>query len=58
MKSCAVLTYRVDTSTFEMVAKDYTPVWLSSLEMVDDDNFIMSDCFQNVITLKKDRRVF
>ena len=58
MKSCAVLTYRVDTSTFEMVAKDYTPVWLSSLEMVDDDNFIMSDCFQNVITLKKDRQVF
>jgi DNA damage-binding protein 1 len=55
MKSCAVLTYRVDSNTFEMVAKDYTPVWLSSLDMVDDDNFIMSDCFQNVITLKKDR---
>jgi DNA damage-binding protein 1 len=55
MKSCAVLTYRVDTSSFELVAKDYTPIWLSSLDMIDDDNFIMSDCFQNVITLKKDR---
>jgi len=55
MKSCAVLTYRTDSNTFEMVARDHSPVWLSSIEMLDDDNFLMSDSFQNVITLKKDR---
>ena len=55
MKSCAVLTYRADTNAFEVVARDYTPVWLSSMEMIDDDNFIMSDSFLNVISLKKDR---
>ncbi len=54
-KSCAVITYRAETSSFELVARDYQPVWLSSLEMLDDDNFLMSDCFQNIITLKKDR---
>jgi DNA damage-binding protein 1 len=54
MKSCAVLTYRHDSNTFELVARDHSPVWLSSIEMLDDDNFLMSDCFQNVITLKKD----
>ena len=54
MKSCAILTYRADTNLFELVAKDYTPVWLTSIEMMDDDNLIMCDFFQNVITLKKD----
>ncbi len=54
-KSCAVITYRADTCTFELVARDHQPVWLSSLEMLDDDNFLMGDCFQNIITLKKDR---
>ncbi len=55
MKSCAVLTYRSDTNTFESVAKDYTPIWLCSMEIVDDDNFLMSDSFQNIISIKKDR---
>ncbi len=55
MKSCAVLTYRADSNSFETVARDNSPVWLSSIEMIDDDNFLLSDCFQNVITLKKDR---
>lgn len=56
-KSCAVLTYRPDGNLFELVARDFTPIWLSSLEMIDDDNFLLCDCFQNVITLKKDRLV-
>lgn len=55
MKSCSVLTYREDTNNLELVAKDFTPIWLSSVEIVDDDNFIMCDCFNNIITLGKDR---
>ena len=54
-KSCAILTYRTDTNVFELVARDYSPIWLSSIEMIDDDNFLICDCFQNIITLKKDR---
>ena len=54
MKSCAVLTYRAETSAFELVAKDHQPIWLSSIEIVDDDTFLMSDCFQNVLALRKD----
>lgn len=54
MKSCSILTYRPETNTFELVAKDHSPIWLSSIEMVDDDNFLMSDCFLNVLSLKKD----
>ncbi len=56
-KSCAILTYRPETNCFELVARDFTPIWLSSLEMIDDDNFLLCDCFQNIITLKKDRLV-
>ena len=55
MKSCSVLTYRADTSQFELVAKDYTPVWLSCVEVVDDENFILCDCNHNIIALRKDR---
>lgn len=53
-KSCAILTYRPDSGTFELVAKDHAPIWLSSIEMLDDDNFLLCDCFQNILTLKKD----
>lgn len=53
-KSCAILTYRADGKYFELVARDFQPAWLSSLEMIDDDNFLLCDCFQNIITLKKD----
>jgi DNA damage-binding protein 1 len=55
MKSCSILNYRADCNTFELVARDFTPIWLNSLEMIDDDNFLMSDCFFNIISLKKDR---
>ena len=55
MKSCSVLTYRHDTNQLEQVAKDFSPVWLSSVEIIDDDNFLMCDCFNNVVSLKKDR---
>ena len=54
MKSCSILTYRIETNAFELVARDYTPLWLSSIELVDDDNFLLCDCFQNILTLKKD----
>ena len=54
IKSCSILTYRNDSNSFELVARDYTPIWLNSLEMIDDDNFLLSDCLQNVLTLKKD----
>jgi DNA damage-binding protein 1 len=54
MKSCSVLTFRPDTNVFEMVAKDFTPIWLNCLEIIDDDNFLMCDSFQNVISLRKD----
>ena len=55
MKSCSLLNYRHDTNTFELVAKDYTPVWLNSIEIVDDDNFLIGDCYQNILSLRKDR---
>lgn len=54
MKSCSLLNYRHDTNTFELVAKDHTPVWLNSIEIVDDDNFLIGDCYQNILSLRKD----
>lgn len=53
-KSCSVLTFRSDSNVFELVARDYTPIWLACVEMIDDDNFLLCDCFQNIILLKKD----
>ena len=55
MKSCSVLVYRNDNSSFELVAKDTTPIWLNSMEMIDDENFIISDSSFNLTLLKKDR---
>lgn len=55
MKSCAVLTFRPETSTFECVARDHSPAWLNSIEIIDDDHFLMCDGFQNITCLRKDR---
>lgn len=58
MKSCAVLTYRPETSSFECVARDHSPAWLNSIEIIDDDHFLMCDGFQNMTCLRKDRYSF
>ena len=55
MKSCAVLTFRPETNTFEPVARDHSPAWLQSIEIIDDDHFLMCDGFQNMTCLRKDR---
>lgn len=55
MRSCSILIYRNDNNCFELVAKDNTPIWLSSIEMIDDENFIIGDSSFNLTTLKKDR---
>jgi DNA damage-binding protein 1 len=55
MRSSSVLIYRNDNNCFELVAKDNTPIWLNSMEMIDDENFIISDSFFNLTLLKKDR---
>ncbi len=55
MRSCSVLIYRHETSSFELVARDNMPIWSNASEMLDDENFIISDSFYNVTTLKKDR---
>jgi DNA damage-binding protein 1 len=55
MRSCSVLIYRHETSVFELVARDNMPIWSNASEILDDENFIISDSFYNVVTLKKDR---
>jgi DNA damage-binding protein 1 len=54
MKSCQVYTFKPETSQFETVAKDYSPIWLSSIEILDDDTFLMGDSLNNLVLLKKD----
>ena len=54
MKSCSVLVYRSDNKSFELVSKDHSPIWLNSMEMIDDENFIISDSSYNLSLLKKD----
>ena len=55
MKSCSILAYRSENNCFELVAKDNTPIWLNSMEMIDDEHFIISDNYFNLSLLKKDR---
>jgi DNA damage-binding protein 1 len=54
MKSCSILMFKAETKSFQFIARDYTPVWLSSIEMIDDDTYFMNDYYNNIITLKKD----
>ncbi|KAF9429620.1 DNA damage-binding protein 1a [Podila epigama] len=53
MKSATLLRYKANEKKIEEIARDSIPTWLTAVEILDDETFIMADDECNLVTLAK-----
>jgi len=54
MRSMTLLQYKSMEGTFEEIARDYNPNWMTAVEVVDDDTFLGTDNAFNMFVCTKD----
>lgn len=54
MRSVTLLLYKPMESSFEEIAKDYQPNWMTAIEIIDDDTFLGGENSFNLFTCQKD----
>ena len=40
VRSMTLLQYKTMEGSFEEIARDYSPNWMSALEIIDDDTYV------------------
>ncbi|KAJ6654120.1 hypothetical protein lerEdw1_007388 [Lerista edwardsae] len=54
MRSVLLLAYKPMEGNFEEIARDFNPNWMSSVEILDDDNFLGAENAFNLFVCQKD----
>ncbi|XP_067655980.1 DNA damage-binding protein 1-like isoform X1 [Haliotis asinina] len=54
MRSITLLAYKPLEGTFEEIARDCNPSWMTAVEVLDDDNFLGAENSFNIFTCQKD----
>ncbi|XP_050685105.1 DNA damage-binding protein 1 isoform X1 [Leptidea sinapis] len=54
MRSMSLLQYKQMEGSFEEIARDYTPNWMTAVEILDDDTFLGAENSFNLIVCQKD----
>jgi len=54
MRSVTLLAYKSMEGSFEEIAQDFNPNWMSAIEILDDDTFIGAENSYNLFTCQKD----
>lgn len=54
MRSITLLLYKPMEGTFEEIARDCNPNWMTAVEILDDDNFLGAENSFNLFTCQKD----
>lgn len=54
MRSITLLQYKQMEGSFEEIARDYEPNWMTAIEILDDDNFLGSENSCNLFVGQKD----
>ncbi|XP_013398068.1 DNA damage-binding protein 1 isoform X2 [Lingula anatina] len=54
MRSITLLLYKQTEGTFEEIARDFNPNWMSAIEILDDDTFLGAENSFNLFTCQKD----
>ena len=44
--------------SFEEIARDFSPNWMTSVEILDDDTFLGAENSYNIFVCQRDRYVF
>ncbi|KAE8747775.1 hypothetical protein FOCC_FOCC005387 [Frankliniella occidentalis] len=54
MRSMTLLQYKTMEGSFEEIARDYNPNWMTAIEILDDDTFLGAENFANLFVCQKD----
>lgn len=54
MRSITLLQYKQMEGSFEEIARDYEPNWMTAVEIIDDDNFLGAENSNNLFICQKD----
>jgi DNA damage-binding protein 1 len=54
MRSITLLQYKQMEGSFEEIARDYEPNWMTAIEILDDDNFLGAENGLNLFVGQKD----
>ncbi|XP_067245626.1 DNA damage-binding protein 1 [Chanodichthys erythropterus] len=54
MRSVLLLAYKLMEGSFEEIARDFNPNWMSAVEILDDDNFLGAENAFNLFVCQKD----
>ncbi|KAG1938623.1 DNA damage-binding protein [Pimephales promelas] len=54
MRSVLLLAYKHMEGSFEEIARDFNPNWMSAVEILDDDNFLGAENAFNLFVCQKD----
>lgn len=54
MRSMTLLQYKQMEGSFEEIARDYEPNWMTATEIIDDDNFLGAENSSNLFICQKD----
>lgn len=54
MRSVTLLAYKPMEGNFEEIARDFNPMWMTSVEILDDDTFLGAENSFNLFTCQKD----
>lgn len=57
MRSITLLQHKQMEGSFEEIARDYEPKWMTSVEIIDDDTFLGAENNFNLFVCQKDRFV-
>lgn len=55
MRSFTLLQYKTMEGSFEEIARDYNPSWMTAIEILDDDTFLGAENSYNLFVCQKDR---
>lgn len=54
MRSLTLLVYKPLGSTIEEIARDMSPLWMSTCGIIDDDNFLGAETHNNLFVASKE----
>ncbi|KPI95266.1 DNA damage-binding protein 1 [Papilio xuthus] len=54
MRSISLLQYKQMEGSFEEIARDYSPNWMTAVEILDDDTFLGAENSNNLFVCQKD----
>ena len=55
LRSITMLQYKTMEGSFEEIARDYSPNWMTAVEILDDDTFLGAENSYNIFICQRDR---